>query len=119
MAAVSFPAMIGLFAMVLALQRPQRAEKTPYPTTPPAGDTVGYWQQGIRYTIVAMLDERAQALHATATLVYVNHSPDVLREMYVHQYLNAFRPASAWSAADEREGVVRYQRMRDPDYGYE
>ena len=50
---------------------------------------------------------------------YLNNSPDTLREMYVHQYLNAFRPASAWSRADQREGRVRFQSLREPDYGYE
>ena len=88
-------------------------------TTPPSGDTTGYWQQRVGYTIVATLDEAQSKLHARATLVYVNNSPDTLREMYVHQYLNAFRPGSKWSAVDERENRVRFQDLRDPDYGYE
>src|SRR5918999_1000097 len=88
-------------------------------TSPPSGDTVGYWQQRVGYRIVATLDEAAQRLHARGELTYVNQSPDTLREMYVHQYLNAFRPASAWSRADAREGRVRFQNLRDPDYGYE
>ncbi len=88
-------------------------------TTPPSGDTIGYWQQRVGYRIVATLDETAQRLHAVGELTYVNNSPDTLREMYVHQYLNAFRPASAWSRDDAREGRVRFQNLRDPDYGYE
>ncbi|MGH7624073.1 MAG: hypothetical protein ACREOJ_01995, partial [Gemmatimonadaceae bacterium] len=88
-------------------------------TTPPSGDTTGYWQQRIAYTIVARLDEREQNIHAHGDLVYVNQSPDTLHEMYFQQYLNAFRPGSRWSAVDEREGRVRYQRMKDPDYAYE
>src|SRR5947207_12137198 len=39
--------------------------------------------------------------------------------MYVHQYLNAFRPGSKWSEVDEREGRVRFQHLKEPDYGYE
>ena len=88
-------------------------------TTPPSGDTTGYWQQSASYTIVARLDEKAQAARATGDLVYVNHSPDTLREMFVYQYLNAFRPGSRWSASDEREGRTRFQKLKDPDYGYE
>src|ERR687886_2703873 len=88
-------------------------------TTPPSGDTVGYWQQRITYRVVATLDETAQRLRARGELAYVNNSPDTLREMYVHQYLNAFRPRSKWSAIDRREGRVRFQNLRDPDYGYE
>ena len=88
-------------------------------TTPQSGDTVGYWQQRVGYRIVATLDEAAQRLRARGELTYVNNSPDTLREMYVHQYLNAFRPASAWSRVDQREGRVRFQNLREPDYGYE
>ena len=88
-------------------------------TTPPSGDTVGYWQQRVNYTIVANLDETQTKLHSRATLVYVNNSPDTLREMFFHQYLNAFRPGSKWSARDEKENRVRFQNLQEPDYGYE
>ena len=80
---------------------------------------MGYWQQRADYRITAELDEAAQVLHGKATLTYVNHSPDTLREMRVQQLLNAFRPGSRWSAADEREGRVRFQRLKEPNYGYE
>lgn len=89
------------------------------PTTPPSGDTTGYWQQRIEYRITARLDEKAQAVHASGELLYVNQSPDTLREMYFHQYLNAFRPGSRWSSIDEREGRVRFQDLQEPDYAYE
>src|SRR6188768_1291142 len=88
-------------------------------TSPATGDTVGYWQQRANYTVVATLDESQNKLHARATLVYVNNSPDTLREMFFHQYLNAFRPGSKWGASDEREHRVRFQRLSEPDYGYE
>jgi hypothetical protein len=88
-------------------------------TTPPAGDTVGYWQQRADYTIVARLDERRGVAVARGTLRYVNASPDTLRELWVHQHLNAFRPGSRWAEADEREGRLRYQALRDPAFGYE
>ena len=110
-----------LFAALLlqtAYQQPG-AIRNPAESSPPGGDTVGYWQQHVHYRIVARLDEAATRLHSRGELVYVNSSPDTLREMYFHQYLNAFRPGSKWSAVDEREGRVRYQNLRDPDYGYE
>jgi hypothetical protein len=91
----------------------------PAPTTPPSGDTTGYWQQRVEYRITAKLDEKLQNVHATGELLYVNQSPDTLREMFFHQYLNAFRPGSRWSAVDEREGRVRFQNLREPDYAYE
>ncbi|HWJ24420.1 MAG TPA: hypothetical protein VNS52_18820, partial [Gemmatimonadaceae bacterium] len=111
----------ALLTALLLLQQQQPAPRASVvsATTPPSRDTVGYWQQRVRYVIDATLDEAKGAARARATLTYVNNSPDTLRELYVHQYLNAFRPGSKWSAADEREGRVRYQRMRDPAYAYE
>ena len=120
-----------LAALLLALQQPAPPTPPVPPaaaeslgsarshTSPPAGDTVGYWQQRVHYYIAASLDEGSGVLHATGTLAYVNISPDTLREFYVHQYLNAFRPGSRWSATDAREGRVRFQHLRDPDYAYE
>src|SRR4051812_40088452 len=89
------------------------------PTTPPGGDTTGYWQQRVAYTVIAHLDEGLRGVTAQGTLKYVNNSPDTLREMFFHQYLNAFKPGSRWSTADAREHVTRFQDLREPYYGYE
>ena len=97
----------------------QQATSPVSPTTPPSADTVGYWQQRADYQISAQLDEARSVVIATGTLNYVNNSPDTLREIYLHQHLNAFRPGSRWSEIDEREGRVRFQHLQDPDYGYE
>jgi hypothetical protein len=88
-------------------------------TSPPTGDTTGYWQQRISYTVLAHLDEGLLGITARGQMRYVNNSPDTLREMYFHQYLNAFRPGSKWSASDEREHRLRFQDLREPYYGYE
>ncbi len=88
-------------------------------SSPVTGDTVGYWQQRANYDITARLDETRQAVIASGTLRYTNNSPDILTEMYVHQYLNAFRPYSKWSDTDEREGRQRFQDLDEPAYGYE
>src|SRR5215831_14728220 len=107
--------MIPLLIVALLQQQPRFQGFT----SPADGDTVGYWQQHVHYTIVATLDEAQTRLHARGTLVYVNNSPDTLREMFVHQYLNAFRPGSKWSASDEHENRVRFQDLTEPSYGYE
>ena len=109
--------------LLLALQQGTPATAVVPPdtgfTTPPSRDTVGYWQQRTRYRVVARLDEARQALTARGTLTYVNRSPDVLTELRLHQYLNAFRPASAWSRDDAREGRVRFQHLPEQAQGYE
>ncbi len=108
-----------LTVLVAALLLPAMASAQKTGTSPASGDTSGYWQQRANYDIVARLDEARQVIVATGTLRYTNNSPDVLNEMFVHQYLNAFRPYSKWSDADEREGRTRFQNLEDPAYGYE
>ena len=106
-------------ALALVASSAASAQRRPSVTSPPSGDTTGYWQQRIRYEITATLDEARMAVRGSGRLIYVNQSPDTLRELYFHQYLNAFRPHSAWSVFDAREGRVRFQNLADPDYGYE
>ncbi|MGE5802391.1 MAG: M1 family metallopeptidase [Gemmatimonadota bacterium] len=83
------------------------------------GSDSTYWQQRVAYDITASLDEPSGVLTGKARIRYVNQSPDTLRDFYVHQYLNAFRPGSRWAAVDSAEGRVRFQHMRDPDYAFE
>src|SRR5881296_3371107 len=78
-----------------------------------------YWQQRVAYEIVASLDEPSGVLSGNVRISYVNQSPDTLRDFYVHQYLNAFRPGSRWAAADSAEGRDRFQHLGDPDYAFE
>jgi hypothetical protein len=78
-----------------------------------------YWQQRVAYEISASLDEPSGVLTGQARIRYVNQSPDTLRDFYVHQYLNAFRPGSRWAAADSAEQRVRFQHLQDPDYAFE
>jgi len=78
-----------------------------------------YWQQRVAYEITASLDEPSGVLSGKVRIRYVNQSPDTLRDFNVHQYLNAFRPGSRWSAADSAEQRVRFQHLKDPDYAFE
>jgi len=49
-----------------------------------------YWQQDVHYTIAARIDETEHSITGTEELVYVNNSPDTLREVFFHLYQNAF-----------------------------
>ncbi len=88
------------------------------PRTVP-GDTAGYWQQDVRYTVRAALDEPSGVLAAAGRIVYRNNSPDTLRAFYVHLYLNAFRPGSRWAESERREGVRRFGELPDPYHAFE
>jgi len=85
----------------------------------PQGDTAGYWQQDVQYTIRAALDEPSGVLAAASRIVYRNNSPDTLRAFYVHLYLNAFRPGSRWSESERREGIRRFGYLPDPYNAFE
>ncbi len=111
------PVQTALLLAAACLPMLAQAQRTG--SSPVEGDTVGYWQQRANYDITARLDEARQLVVATGTLRYTNNSPDVLTEMFVHQYLNAFRPYSKWSDTDEREGRRRFQDLEDPAFGYE
>lgn len=84
-----------------------------------AHDTSGYWQQEVTYRIAAALDESSGVLTGHERITYVNRSPDTLRDFFVHDYLNAFRPGSRWAAADSAEQRDRFQHLKDPDYAFE
>jgi hypothetical protein len=75
--------------------------------------------QGVHYRIEAILDEQAQVLSGRARLRYTNHAAARLDTLYVHQYLNAFRPNSAWARREARFGELRFQRLRPGEHAYE
>ncbi|HEX7025181.1 MAG TPA: M1 family metallopeptidase, partial [Gemmatimonadales bacterium] len=77
-----------------------------------------YWQQRLEYDITATLDEPTGTLSGRQRVRYHNNSPDTLRSISFHLYLNAFRPGSRWSDADSAEGRRRFNDLKDPDYGF-
>ena len=93
---------------VLVLQQQPLAAQTPTP----------YWQQRVVYQINARLDEPTYTLAGDESVKYINHSPDTLRTISFHLYLNAFRPGSRWSDADSAERRRRFNDLKDPDFGF-
>ncbi|HKK28029.1 MAG TPA: M1 family metallopeptidase [Gemmatimonadota bacterium] len=83
---------------------------------PAAADTI--WQQRVAYSTQAVLDEDSQLLRAAEVVRYHNASPDTLRRLYFHLYLNAFRPHSLW-ARNEQRSEFPFDTLTDPNYGYE
>jgi hypothetical protein len=82
--------------------------------SPPAG----YWQQRLEYRIEARLDESQGTLSGSQRVRYQNNSPDTLRTVSFHLYLNAFRPGSRWADADSMEGRRRFNDLGEPDFGF-
>ena len=60
-----------------------------------------YWQQRADYNISVELDDENQRIIGSETIAYHNHSPDVLRYLWVQLDANLFRPDSdGWSATE-------------------
>ena len=52
------------------------------------------WQQHIDYQMDIQMDVKTFQYQGKQVAVYENHSPDTLRTMFYHLYLNAFQPNS-------------------------
>jgi len=84
----------------------------------PGSGPAPYWQQFVAYDIDASLDEPSGVLSGHQRVMYRNNSPDTLRQISFHLYLNAFRPGSRWSDADSLEHNRRFNDLKDPNYGF-
>jgi hypothetical protein len=75
--------------------------------------------QGVDYRIEARLDESTDVLHGRARLRYTNNAGVALDTLYVQQYLNAFRPNSAWAVRELAFGERRFQTLGPEQHAFE
>lgn len=54
-----------------------------------------YFQQHVEYNIDVLLDGVAGYLYGNYELIYTNHSPDTLHQIYMHLYPNAYSGSSS------------------------
>lgn len=65
------------------------------------------WQQRVKYQMNVDFDVNTHRYRGTQKLTYTNNSPDTLRKVFYHLYLNAFQPGSQMD--------VRSRTISDPD----
>lgn len=70
-------------------------------------DRAHYWQQQVDYTMDVDMNVDNYQYSGTQKLVYTNHSPDTLQQIFYHLYYNAFQPGSQMD--------VRSRTIKDPD----
>ena len=70
-------------------------------------NSFNYWQQHVDYTMSVDMDVTNWQYTGNQKLVYTNHSPDTLHQVFYHMYFNAFQPGS--------EMDVRSRTIADPD----
>ncbi len=66
-----------------------------------------YWQQKTDYEISVSLNDQNHQYKGTQKITYTNQSPDTLDRLYMHLYMNAFRPNSLMD--------IRSRNIADPD----
>jgi len=66
-----------------------------------------YFQQFVHTTIRVTLDTERKWVSGTESILYVNNSPDTLRQFYLHLYPNAFR-----------DGDTAYMKNRNRPYNW-
>ena len=77
------------------------------------------WHQGVRYEIDARLDDSTHRLFGHEIVVYVNHSPETLREIWFHLYANAFKKGSVYfKEIEQKFGIYSHRYADEDDYGW-
>jgi len=77
------------------------------------------FQQGVEYTVEARLDDASHVLTGRAELHYTNNASVPLDTLWFHQYLNAFRPNSAWARGDLEFDRRTFQDLGPQDHAFE
>lgn len=78
-----------------------------------------YFQQEIHYTIRATLNDREHTLDGHVRMEYVNRSPDILPEIRMHLWANAFKNRqTAFCRQKLRDGNTRFYFAPEEQLGY-
>lgn len=116
-------AALAAFACMPAVDPPPPPPEAPAapaaPEAPLPIDPYHAFQQGVAYVIEARQDDGTDVLTGRARLTYRNNAPESLERLYFHQYLNAFRPNSAWARYDLRFDTRTFQDLGPVEHGYE
>ena len=75
-----------------------------------------YWQQEVNYTINVELDDKSHELRGDVSFQYINHSPDTLKELYIHLWPNAYsngKTALAGQLSDYWRNQLNDESSRD------
>lgn len=77
-----------------------------------------YFQQEVSYNIVAELNDENHELSGNSTLIYTNNSSDILNEIYIHLWPNAFKNKRSFFTKDQlRFGKRAFYFAKDNQLG--
>lgn len=77
-----------------------------------------YFQQQVNFMIDVKLDDVEHVLDGNVAMEYINNSPDVLNEIYLHLWANAFRDRNtAFNRQKVRDGSSKFYFAKEKDLG--
>ncbi|MCS6930092.1 MAG: M1 family metallopeptidase [Saprospiraceae bacterium] len=80
---------------------------------------VFYFQQEVNYQIRVTLDDTLHTLRGEVRMEYINHSPDTLKEIWLHLWPNAYRDRrTAFCRQKLRLGDAKFYFAPDSSLGY-
>lgn len=78
-----------------------------------------YFQQEVRYEIDVKLDDTDHILRGFETMIYVNHSPDTLRTIFMHVWPNAYKnDRSAFATQQVENRQTKFYFSKEDDKGF-
>ena len=78
-----------------------------------------YFQQEVDYRIKVTLDDQAHALIGDIAIKYTNRSPEVLRQIYMHLWPNAYKnQKTAFARQMARTGQLDFYFAREEELGF-
>lgn len=77
-----------------------------------------YWQQDVKYTIDAKVDDEKDIISGNYELVYWNNSPHPLKELFFHLHQNAFQPKSYYENLTKNNRIpIKYGKYEQQGLG--
>jgi hypothetical protein len=77
------------------------------------------WQQTVNYTIDVRLNDKSNSLSGNIKMQYTNNSPDVLKEIYIHLWPNAYKNnQTAYAKQDLENGNTDFYFAKKEERGY-
>ena len=77
-----------------------------------------YWQQQLRYTITAELNDKENSITGTETIVYKNNSPSSLDFIWFHLWPNAYKNETTALFLQIKNDSSRSKKLENPGHGY-
>lgn len=78
-----------------------------------------YWQQQVNYNIAVSLTDADHTLDGHAKMEYINNSPDTLRFIWIHLWMNAFKnDRTAFTTQQLENGSTGFYFSNEEDKGY-